>query len=191
MTFFNYALSQMIEPDNLLVKVESIIDWSEISELLNKKLKVKDHKVAGKVPYEYLSLFKALLVQQWHTLSDPKMEESLRTRIDFMWFTGFGLASKDFVVPDETTICRFRNKLINKKLLHNLLSKVNMQLEANMLKVKISHGAILDATLIESAVNSNARPQLIVEDRNEEANNDKDGSNNSGSGTTTPDPFLY
>lgn len=175
MTFFNYALSQMIEPDNLLVKVESIVDWSELSTLLDKKLGARESKVAGQVPYDYLSLFKALLIQQWHTLSDPKMEGALRTRIDFMWFTGFGLASKDFIVPDETTICRFRNKLVKRKILGTLLAKVNKQLEGNSLKVKISNGAILDATLIKSAVNSNAIPQMIVEDRKED--NDDNDSN--------------
>lgn len=121
MAFFDYALSQIIEPDNLLVKVESIVDWNEISELLDKKLGIPERLIAGTVPYNYLSLFKILLIQQWHTLSDPKMEESLKTRIDFMWFTGFGLASNEFLVPDETTICRFRNKLIKKKILDKLL----------------------------------------------------------------------
>lgn len=31
--------------------------------------------------------------------------------------------------------------------------------------MKISEGAVLDATLIEAAVNSRAKPQVIVEDR--------------------------
>jgi IS5 family transposase len=123
-------------------------------------------------------MFKILLIQQWHTLSDPKMEDALKTRIDFMWFTGFGLASKDFLVPDETTICRFRNKLVKRRVLDRLLTKVNSQLERYNLKVKISKGAVLDATLIESAVNSQAVPSVIVEDRKE------DDNDNSGSGVT-------
>jgi IS5 family transposase len=180
MAFLDYALSQIIEPDNLLVKVESIVDWEPISALLDKKLgKRRGQLIAGMVPYEYLSMFKALLIQQWHTLSDPKMEEALKTRIDFMWFTGFGLASKEFVVPDETTICRFRNKVGKARILEKLLKQVNSQLERHHLKVKITKGAVLDATLIEASVNSNAKPNVIAEDRNE--NND-DADNNSGSG---------
>ena len=171
MSFMDHALSQMIEPDNLLVKIESIIDWEPISKLLDKKLgKRSGALIAGTVPYEYIRMFKALLIQQWHTLSDPKMEEALRTRIDFMWFTGFGLASKEFVVPDETTICRFRNKLSKSKILNKLLKQVNSQLEDNHLKIKNSRGAVLDATLIEAAVNSNAKPKVIAEDRNEDNN---------------------
>lgn len=184
MAFFDYALSQIIEPGNLLVKIESIIDWNDLSELLDKKLGVRETKVAGTVPYSYLSLFKVLLIQQWYTLSDPKMEESLKTRIDFMWFTGFGLATNDFVVPDETTICRFRNKLVNQKLLAKLLSKVNKQLEDHKLKVKISQGAIIDATLIDAAVNSKAKPNLIVEDRKED-DNDQDGGESNQTKTLT------
>lgn len=53
-------------------------------------------------------MFKALLLQSWHSLSDPELEEALRVRIDFMLFTGMGIENE---VPDETTICRFRNKL--------------------------------------------------------------------------------
>lgn len=181
MAFFDYALAQMIEPNNLLVKIESILDWEPISKQLDKKLGKRDISIAGKIPYNSLSMYKVLLVQQWHTLSDPKMEEALRTRIDFMWFTGFGLATNEFVVPDETTICRYRNKLIKTKLLSKLLSEVNKQLELHKLKIKISEGAVLDATLIEAAVNSKAKPQVIVEDRKE---NDDDNINNSGSGTT-------
>jgi IS5 family transposase len=180
MSFFDYALSQMIEPDNLLVKVESIVNWDEVSTILNKKLGVREQKFPGQEPYEYLAMFKILLIQQWHTLSDPKMEDALKTRIDFMWFTGFGLASKDFLVPDETTICRFRNKLVKRKVLDKLLTKVNSQLERYNLKVKISKGAVLDATLIQSAVNSRAIPSVIVEDRKED-----DNDNNSGSGIIT------
>jgi IS5 family transposase len=179
MTFLNYALERMVEPDNLLVKIESIIDWIDLSSLLDKKLGAKAKSVAGQDSYNYLAMFKILLLQQWHTLSDPKMEDALKTRIDFMWFTGFGLANKDFLVPDETTICRFRNKLVKRRLLDKLLIKVNKQLERNNLKVSITKGAILDATLIEAAVNSNAKPNVIIEDRKED--DDIDGSGESSS----------
>ena len=177
MSFLEQALSHMIEPDNLLVKIESIIDWEPISELLDNSLgKRSGVLIAGTVPYDYTQMFKVLLIQQWHTLSDPKMEEALRTRIDFMWFTGFGLSSKNFVVPDETTICRFRNKLSKAKILDKLLKKVNLQLESNQLKIKNTHGAVLDATLIAAAVNSNAKPKVIAEDRNEDNDDSSSGT---------------
>ena len=57
----------------------------------------------GPQGYPPLSLFKALILQAWHSLSDPGLEEALRVRLDFMTFTGF-----DMDIPDETTFCRFR-----------------------------------------------------------------------------------
>jgi hypothetical protein len=53
MPFFNYSLSQMIEPDNLLVKVESIVDWSEVTTLLDRKLGAKVQR------FHILMLFKS------------------------------------------------------------------------------------------------------------------------------------
>ena len=184
MSFLDYALEQIIDKNNLLLKVDKIVNWNKVSGLLDKKLgKNRDTAVVGRIPYKHLSLFKVLLLQQWHNLSDPKMEEALKTRIDFMWFSNFGLATNDFMVPDETTICRFRNKLIKHKLLDKLLKLVNTGLEENSLKVKICNGAILDATLIESSVNSRAKPNLIVEDRNENNDDNDNGSNSKVSNT--------
>lgn len=184
MSFLDYALEQIIDKNNLLLKVDKIVNWNKVSGLLDKKLgKDRDTAVVGRIPYKHLSLFKVLLLQQWHNLSDPKMEEALKTRIDFMWFSNFGLATNDFMVPDETTICRFRNKLIKHKLLDKLLKLVNTGLEENSLKVKICNGAILDATLIESSVNSRAKPNLIVEDRNENNDDNDNGSNSKVSNT--------
>lgn len=50
------------------------------------------------------------------------MEYSLRVRLDFIAFCGFDI---DDNIPDETTICRFRNKLIEKNLIDQILIEVN------------------------------------------------------------------
>lgn len=108
------SLRYMMDKESILIKIEAIVDWQPIVD--NLKVKLSKEVMRGQVPYDYLSLFKVLLLQQWYQLSDPKMEEALHTRIDFMWFTGFGLADKEMHVPDETTICRFRNKLVKQIL---------------------------------------------------------------------------
>jgi transposase, IS5 family len=85
------------------------------------------------------------VLQAWHSLSDPEPENSLRVRIDFMLFTGFDMPE---VIPDETTLCRFRNKLIAKGLDRIVFSGINRQLEAKGWKVKNAQGAVIDATVI-------------------------------------------
>ncbi len=40
--------------------------------------------VGGGVPYDPLKMFRAMILQAWHGLSDPKMEETLKVRMDFI-----------------------------------------------------------------------------------------------------------
>ena len=62
-----------------------------------------------------------------------------------MQFCGLSLSDP---VPDETTLCRFRNRLIERGLLDKVLGKVNEQLQSHGLMVKAASRAVLDATLI-------------------------------------------
>ena len=93
-------------------------------------------------------MFKCLLIGQWHNLSDPKLEECLRVRFDFMLFAGLDLYGS---VPDDTTHCRFRKALVKAHAHDVLLAEVCRQIEHHGLKVKEATAAIIDATLIESA----------------------------------------
>jgi IS5 family transposase len=101
-------------------------------------------------------MFKAVLLGQWHSLSDVKLEEALYVRIDFIEFCGLNLTDD---VPDESTLCRFRNRLIKADRLTQLLSIINDQLQKHGLMVSKAQGAVLDATIITSA----ARPNKILD----------------------------
>ncbi|MCH9633570.1 MAG: hypothetical protein S4CHLAM7_02980 [Chlamydiae bacterium] len=99
---------------------------------------------------------KALLLGQWHNLSDPQLEDSLRVRLNFMLLTGFEM---DQEFPDETTLCRFRNKLVEKRLHRKLFRFINRQLEELGLAIESAPGEVLDVTIIESS----AMPKRIYE----------------------------
>lgn len=101
-------------------------------------------------------MFKALLVGQWHSLSDPALEDALRLRLDFILFTGFEMTE----TPDETTLCRFRNLLVERGLYNLIFIELNHQLEQHGIKVKKADAALVDATIILSA----ARPSTTIED---------------------------
>ncbi|MDR0677429.1 MAG: IS5 family transposase [Holosporaceae bacterium] len=136
--------------DNNLLKIDGVIDWHQL-RLVLKKI---DRSGLGPTGYDTLKLLKALILQAWYSLSDTELEESLRVRMDFLLFTDL-----DENVPDATTICRFRNLLISRGLLEKALRNINRQLEQRNLKVKPTEGAIVDATIIESA----AAPQKTVD----------------------------
>lgn len=187
-TFFSLDATRRIGNNNQLMKMSKLINWGRIDYKVRKINKnLGDGKTSGAVPYDALSMFKAILLQNWHCLSDAGLEDALNVRIDFMLFCGFDIADN---IPDETTICRFRNKLIEHNLLEKLLNEINSQLADLGLKVQKANMAILDATLIQS----NARPknktleEEIPEDRNEDEFSNKDSNNTEFKEIKSSDP---
>jgi IS5 family transposase len=92
-------------------------------------------------------MFRALLLGQWHDLSDPALEDALADRASFRRFCGFSLDAR---TPDETTLCHFRNALKEAGLGAALFAEVARQLDERGYVLR--KGTIIDATLIESAV---------------------------------------
>ena len=143
-SFLDYCIDQRVSKKSFLNDVDRIIDWKPIEKLLLKHYK-KTASADGRPAYPPLPLFKMLLLQRWYNLSDPGLEEAVNDRLSFLRFTGFSFESS---IPDETTICRFRNELIKKGLYKKLLSRINDQLEKMSILVKT--GAIVDATVVSN-----------------------------------------
>lgn len=156
-TFFTLGAEALIGQDNQLLRLNRLIKWNRIEKHLVGVNKNDIDPAGGPMGYNKLALLKAILLGQWHNLSDRDLENSLRVRIDFMLFTGLEL---DQPFPDNTTLCRFRNKLIAKGLDKKIFKEMNRQLESLGLKIESSQGAVVDATIIESA----ARPNQIIEE---------------------------
>lgn len=64
-------------------------------------------------------------------------------------------------IPDESTLCRYRNRLIEAKRLDGLFAQVNAQLQRHGLMVKNAPAAVVDATLITSAARPNSGYAVI------------------------------
>jgi len=65
-----------LDSNHQLVKVYHLLDWDRFAVLLSDVYKRKE-KVAGVKPCEPVKLFRAMILQAWHSLSDPKMEGEL------------------------------------------------------------------------------------------------------------------
>ena len=159
MSFLSCEAKERLK-NSQLIHAFSLIDWNFIRGQMGKM----GRSGYGPNGYTPINLLKALILQAWHSLSDEGLEEALRVRLDFMVITGLEK------VPDHTTLCRFRNLLMSQNLWETLLSLVNNQLEKKGLKVKQSQGAIIDATLIESAARPRKEMKGIVIDREETGN---------------------
>ena len=145
--------------ENQLLKLDKLIDWGEIGFVLG------DLGRSGYGPsgYDPVRLVKCLVLQAWHHLSDPGLEEALKVRLDFMVFTGL---EQD--IPDETTFCRFRGLLTSKGLWSKVFDGINEQLERQGLMVAPTMGAVIDATIIESAARPRRQMEGCVVDRCED-----------------------
>lgn len=162
MSFLACEAKRRVKKENHLLKLEKMLDWKRIGRHLNGLYAYEVNGNGGQKPYDSLKMFKAVLLGQWHNLSDAALEEALQLRMDFMLFTGF-----EDDVPDETTICRFRNLLVDRKVDQKLFPEVNRQLERIGLKVKECRGAVVDATVIESAARPNKVVNSMPKDREE------------------------
>lgn len=140
-----------------LDSVNKLIDWDALLVPL-KHVHLRDTSNRGRNSYPKLVMLKALLLQQWYCLSDPELERCLCDRLSFIRFCGLNLEES---VPDHSTICRFRNKLIEAKLHDKIFEEVNHQI-ANR-GVSIRGGAAVDASLIQAHSRPRRKDYIEIE----------------------------
>lgn len=124
-----------------LDRVAAVIDWSAIECLVATIHSAPE----GRKAYSPLVMIKALLLQQWYSLSDPRLEEALSDTLSFRRFVGLGLGDG---TPDHSTISRFRTALRETELDEALFREVAAQLDRRGLILK--HGTLMDATIVEA-----------------------------------------
>lgn len=127
-----------------LDRIDRIVNWEPLRHKM-EALYSRDHR--GRPAFPVLLLFKAVLLQQWYSLSDPAAEEAIDDRRSFRRFLGLNLDEK---APDHSTIHKFRDRIA--PIMDDILAEVNRQLDAKGLILR--KGTLVDATLIKAA----ARP---------------------------------
>jgi IS5 family transposase len=125
-----------------LDRLDTLVDWQPIQAALDAMFTA----TTGRLPQPPLSVFKMLLLQHCYGLSDPQCEALVTDRLSWRKFVGLALTER---VPDETTLVRFRQRLIEHGLHQRLLQLVNRQLAAQGLLLK--EVTLVDATLIQAA----------------------------------------
>jgi IS5 family transposase len=132
----NQQLNQRLD------KVNRLVDWRPFEELLSKVYA----SPTGRPSHPVLLLFKALLLQSWHNLSDYDLEAALDDRLSFRRFASLSVSEK---APDHSVFSRFRDRLIQNGIHDRLFDELNRQLEERGLIIK--QGTLVDATVIEAA----------------------------------------
>lgn len=140
--FVEAFASQRLGRNVRLERIDAQVQWNPFEKLLRKLVP----EGAGRPPYAPLQMFKALLLAQLYGLSDAELEEALNDRVSFRRFVGLTLEAE---APDHTTLCRFRNRLVEAGLATRLFDEFDLQLTERGLVLK--QGTMVDATLVEAA----------------------------------------
>jgi IS5 family transposase len=115
------------------------VQWYRFEKMLGRLR----HEGAGRPPFDPLLMLKALLLQQSYGLSDADLEEAINDRVSFRKFLGLSLEAAS---PDHTTLCRFRNRLVEAGLSEKLFAEFERQLDQRGLILK--RGTMIDASLV-------------------------------------------
>ena len=128
--------------NEFLDRLQTLVDWTPIEAALQAMYPA----TTGRPPHAPLVLFKMSLLQHCYGLSDPQCEALVTDRLSWRRFVGLSLHQS---VPDETTLVRFRQRLIEHGQHEKRLTLVNPQLEARQLVLK--RVTLVDATLLQAA----------------------------------------
>ena len=147
--FEDWALAQRTRPNEVLEKIDALVDLSEAERRLEAT-----YSELGRPGHRAAVLLRVMLLQHLYGLSDPQAEAQLGDRLSFQKFVGLRAGE---AVPDETAVCRFRQRMIQAGLHEQLLELLNAQLAAAGYLVKRT--TLVDATLVES---SRTRPDQAL-----------------------------
>jgi len=144
-------LSKMGDP---LEKLNKYIEWESFRRILTKAF-TKDAKgPGGRPPYDYVMMFKILILQKIYNLADDATEYQIKDRLSFQRFLGLALYNN---VPDAKTIWHFKEMLKEAKILDTIFYRFTERLEEK--RIITYSGSIIDATFVEVPKQRNTRDE--------------------------------
>ena len=154
--FFDIAkrADKLTEMGDPLVGLNAKIDWEAFRPALNLIYEKERKSNAGAKPIDVVLMFKILVLQQLHNLSDDGIEYQIRDRFSFMRFLGLQLEDR---VPDSKTVWAFREALKNLGLVDALFARFHGQLAEQGYVAKA--GQMVDATFVEVPKQRNTREE--------------------------------
>ena len=91
-----------------LERLNAIVDFEAFRADLARAVPRSDGSKGGRPPFDHVLMWKVLILQASHSLSDERTEFLIKDRLSFMRFLGLGLSD---TVPDANTIWTFREAL--------------------------------------------------------------------------------
>jgi transposase, IS5 family len=138
-----------------LERLNAVVDFEAFRPDLARAVPRSDRSRGGRPAFDHVFMFKVLIVQASHALSDERTEFLIKDRLSFMRFLGLGLSD---AVPDANTIWTFREALTRAKIDGKPAIEVLFRgYEAALSKAGFlaMGGQIIDATIVAAAKQRN------------------------------------
>lgn len=126
-----------------LERIKALVDFEMFRVELEVAVPRADRSKGGRPPFDHVLMFKVLILQAMHSLSDERAEYLIKDRLSFMRFLGLGLAD---AVPDANTIWTFREALKKAGAIDGLFRRFDAALSASGFLAM--SGQIVDATIV-------------------------------------------
>jgi transposase, IS5 family len=127
--------------ERFLAEMDAVIPWPRLLRLIEPHYPKAGN---GRQPLGLEKMLRSYFLQQWFNLSDPQAEDAIYDSESMRRFARVELG--DEVVPDESTILRFRHLLEQHGLTQAIFDSITGLLEERRLLLRA--GTIVDATII-------------------------------------------
>jgi hypothetical protein len=102
---FQARLKKLNQQKGFLGQLNRVIPWEEFRPILAKTRNKPRRSRAGRKPYDLIVMFKCLILQPLHNISDEELEYKINDRLLWMEFLGLRLENN---IPDRTTFWLFK-----------------------------------------------------------------------------------
>ena len=148
-------LEKLSKKQDPLERLSGHIEFEFFRKPLKKFFdKDSDPSKGGRPAYDYVLMFKILILQRYYNLSDDTIEYAILDRLSFMRFLGLGINDP---VPDAKTIWLFRDNLSKGNMVEKLFGHLDKQLDTD--GIIVHKGKLVDATIVEVPIQRNTRDE--------------------------------
>ena len=147
-------LAKLTRKKPSLERLKAAIPWEEFRPLLERAFAKERKSPAGRKRIDVIVMFKMLVLQQLHNLSDAEVEFQVNDRRSFEKFVGLDVMHS---IPDGTTVALFREQLRQAGIFEELFQKFDAYLDEQGLRAR--GGQIIDATIVPVPKQRNRRKE--------------------------------
>jgi len=149
-----FRLEKLSKQGDPLLLLKEKINWELFRPTLEGIFTKEDKGIGGRPAYDYLIMFKVMILQRYYNLSDDQTEYQILDRLSFMRFLDLELSDK---VPDSKTIWLFKETIAKSGKTEEFFNTFEELLES---KGYIGReGKIVDASFVEVPRQRNSREE--------------------------------